>query len=301
MDFNFCIQKSGKEAEILKFAKFWKLITVNRASAILFRNQIVGEKQLLFGYIDFPNDLQVATALFNALESEALKVGAETLIGPMNFAPWLDSKWIVDGWELPKLYPEPQNQKYHLDLCRQLGYSEYASYVSRIVDLDDEQHRKYKNYYDKLLSKGYIFKHYTGLALNAIIGEVYTMSVKLFTQEPLHEPLLPEYLEYYYAKFTDVQPVISTCRKDGNLCAYGLSYKNVGNDKLWIFMMVASAEKYRRSGVSVAMRYFGHTYALENGCTQGVHHFINEQNQTSLKFSKDFKFAKRYALFYKDL
>lgn len=301
VDLNFCIQKWGKQAEILKFAKFWKLIKVNGASAVLFRNQIVGKKELLFGYIDFPNDLEIATALFHALESEALQMGAEKLIGPMNFAPWLDSKWTVEGWELPKLYPEPQNEKYHVELCRTLGYAEYISYVSRIVNLEDQQHHKYKNQYHKLSSQGYIFKHYTGLELNAVIEEVYAMSVKLFTREPLHEPLLPEYLEYYHSKFSRIQPVISTCHKDGNLCAYFFTYKNVGNDKLWILMMGAADGKYRLNGVAAAVRYFIHAYALENGCTQGAHHFIHEQNNASFKFSKDFNFAKRYALFYKNL
>ncbi len=300
-DLNFCIQKWGKQAEILKFAQFWKLVKVNGASAVLFRNHVVSEKELLFGYVSFPDDLAIATALFNALETEALQIGAEKLIGPMNFAPWLDSKWIVEGWELPKFYPEPQNEQYHVELCRTLGYEEYVSYTSRIMNLDDEQHRKYRKHYDKLSSQGYTFKHYTDLGLGAILREVYAMSVKLFTGEPLHEPLLPEYLEYYHSKFSQIQPVISTCHKDGNLCAYFFNYKNVGNDKLWIFMMGATDEKYRMNGVAAAVRYFVHAHALENGCTQGVHHFIHEQNNTSLKFSRNANSAKRYALFYKNL
>jgi len=300
-DFNFCVEKWGKQAEILKFAKFWKLIRISDASAVIFRNQIIGDKNILFGYIDFPNDFEIAKSLFEKMEEESQKLGAEKLIGPMNFAPWLDCKWIVDGWELPELFPEPKNEKYHVDFCKKLGYEEYSAYVSTIVNLDDEQHHKYKKHFEKLTAEGYVFKHYAGEELNSIIQEVYGMTVELFVNEPLHEPLLPQYLEYYMAKFNRIEPVISTCHKDGKLCVYWFSYKNVGNNKLWIFMMGASDEKYRKNGVSVAMRYFGHNYALANDCTHGVHHVIYEQNNASRKFSKDLNVEKRYAIFYKNL
>ena len=116
--------------------------TVGRISGILQKasNDKTGEKRIRFTRFDSIDDLDVARALFDAVEAWALQKGMDTVCGPLGFSDLEREGLLIDGFDQLSTFEEQYNAPYYAALIEQLGYEKEVDWVeSRIYAPKDEK------------------------------------------------------------------------------------------------------------------------------------------------------------------
>jgi len=117
-------------------AKYWLAYNeqgeiVGRIAGIINReyNKKTGISYARFGWLDFIDDHEVVTALFNAAESWAKKKGMQIVSGPLGFLEFDASGVLVEGFdEYPTAYGK-YNFPYYEEHIKQLGYVKDTDWI----------------------------------------------------------------------------------------------------------------------------------------------------------------------------
>lgn len=292
--------KFGKQSNLMKYIDTYECVMIDNSIGVVMKNPALDHNCALFGYIDFPDDIEIAGKLFFLIEEKAKKMGAEYLIGPINYATWMSYRWMTYGFNNPKVTPEINNYSYMPDIIKKLGYSECFTYSSDLVKAKDPKLNSFKSKYDSLLRNNFIFEEYKGNELLQFTDTIYEFT-KEFSKNPLYCHIPYEIFKDFYTSISStLNPVLHLCKKNNHVCGYSISYKNLEFPRWWIFKNIAVKNEFRNLGIGSALRYLIHESALKNNCTGVVHHFRYDKN-FSMKFSKDGETIKRYALFKKKL
>lgn len=104
---------------------------VGRISGILQKasNELRGEKRVRFTRFDTVNDINVAKALFDAVENWALERGMDTVCGPLGFSDLEREGLLVEGFEYGATFEEQYNAEYYGGLIEQLGYQKEVDWT----------------------------------------------------------------------------------------------------------------------------------------------------------------------------
>ena len=115
-----------------------------RISGILQKaaNEKNGKKQVRFTRFDVIEDLEVARALFKAVEDWALALGMDEVIGPLGFSDLEREGMLIDGFDHPATFEQNYNHPYYPAFLEQMGYQKevdwFCSYVRVPKDYDGE-------------------------------------------------------------------------------------------------------------------------------------------------------------------
>lgn len=97
-------------------------------------NAFYKDKLGFFGYFDFANDAEVASALLERVRVELRTRGMEALRGPYNPSPNDECGMLVDGFESSPMVMMPYNPPYYADIYEKIGLRPardlYAFYIS---------------------------------------------------------------------------------------------------------------------------------------------------------------------------
>lgn len=104
---------------------------VGRIAAILSHaaNRKWGTKNLRFSWFDTIDDLEVATALFAAVEAWGRERGMETLTGPHSFTDLDPEGMLIMGFEELGTIATTYNHPYYAGLVEACGFSKDVDYV----------------------------------------------------------------------------------------------------------------------------------------------------------------------------
>ncbi len=113
----FLAQKEGK--------------TVGRIQGILQRqfNELHAEKRVRFSRFDAIDDVDVARALFDSLETWAAKQGMDTVCGPLGYSDLEREGLLIEGFEHLSTFEEQYNYEYYAGLIEACGYEKEIDWL----------------------------------------------------------------------------------------------------------------------------------------------------------------------------
>ena len=106
-----------------------------RISGILQKasNDKWNQRRVRFTRFDCVNDVDVAKALFDAVEKWAISKGMDEVVGPLGFSDLEREGLLIEGFEYLSTFEEQYNYEYYKDLIEQCGYVKEVDWVERRI------------------------------------------------------------------------------------------------------------------------------------------------------------------------
>jgi hypothetical protein len=108
------------------------------------------KKDARFGYLECPENREVAHALLNFVEEWALNKGMTTIVGPMGFTEEDPEGYLIQGYEHPPNLATYYNFEYLPRLLEEKGYTKEVDYVVYTVTLARAISDFYRNAYQRV-------------------------------------------------------------------------------------------------------------------------------------------------------
>jgi hypothetical protein len=91
-----------------------------------------GKKTAFFGFFESMNDNVAVKYLFERIETDSRKLGAEYLEGPLNPNHYSELGLLLDNFSVPPVFFETYNPSYYPFLIESAGFSELCRFHTRI-------------------------------------------------------------------------------------------------------------------------------------------------------------------------
>ena len=117
---------------------------VGRVAAILNKkfNEIWNKKNVRFGWIDFIDDIEVSSALLNAVENYAKELGMTEIHGPLGFTDFDYEGMLIEGFEELPTIATIYNYPYYPKHMEQLGYTKDEDWVEMEIKIPQQPDSK---------------------------------------------------------------------------------------------------------------------------------------------------------------
>ena len=217
------------EAEFYLAYKDGKL--VGRVAAIINHkaNDAWKVKQVRFGWIDFIDDIEVSTALLNAVEEFGKAHGMTQIVGPLGFTDFDPEGMLVEGFDRVSTMALIYNYPYYPEHMKKLGYYKETGWVEYRITIPDalpEQHvrlaelvKKRYNLKVRKMTVRQIKKENYGRKLFKLINETYCV---LYGYSLLSEKQIDQYVDTYLS-LVDAKMLTFVEDADGDLIGAGIS------------------------------------------------------------------------------
>ena len=131
-------------------------VMAGRISGILQKaaNEKNGKKQVRFTRFDVTEDLEVAKALFKAVEDWAVGLGMDEVVGPLGFSDLEREGMLIDGFDTPATFEESYNYPYYQTFVEALGYQKEVDWTGSHIRVPKD----YDGELDKLAD--FVMKRY---------------------------------------------------------------------------------------------------------------------------------------------
>ncbi|MDR3318004.1 MAG: hypothetical protein LBS99_01030 [Clostridiales bacterium] len=126
-----------------------------RIGAVLQRkyNALTGKKNVRFMRFDCVDDLGVAKALLDTVESFAVSYGMTTVMGPYGFNETDRAGYLSEGFDLDANFGTNYNYPYYDALLRQCGYGDSSEWLELHCRPKEEACQKYAKLSEFMLKK----------------------------------------------------------------------------------------------------------------------------------------------------
>ena len=110
---------------------------VGRIGAILSRrsNEKWNKRRMRFTQVDFIDDIEVSTALFETVEAWAREMGCNEVHGPLGFTDLDREGMLVEGFDQKSMFITYYNHPYYIDHLTRLGYVKDVDWVEFLIDV----------------------------------------------------------------------------------------------------------------------------------------------------------------------
>lgn len=289
-----------RQLEILALADEYEKVEYRGASAYLIINKKIEQYPCLFGFVQFPNDEEIAKNLFDQLQRRASQRGYTSIVGPVNYCTWMDYRWTIENFDL-KLFPDCENPPYYPQMIKKFGYRELYTYRSALIDMENPMFHVGKTIYEEKLLQGFSFKLYEKDALFALSKEVYDISIDAFEGSFLYSALPYEYFKRLYLTWIDgLNSGMIVAYWKGAAVGYVFGYDSPFGD-VYISKTSAVKKEFQADKLYTALLYLGCRYVMDKGYSNMMYHFQCEQKNTFRRFEKTIESSeKRYAVYIKE-
>ncbi len=113
-------------------------------------NRYRNEKNARFGFLECPNDQEVAHALLHNVEDWARREGMDKIVGPMGFSDQDPEGFLIEGFDQPPALASYCNEQYIIRLLEEEGYEKEVDYVVYKIDLTQEIPESYRRICQRL-------------------------------------------------------------------------------------------------------------------------------------------------------
>ena len=153
--------------------------TVGRIQGILQKqfNELHSEKRVRFTRFDAIDDVEVAKALFDALENWAKEQGMESVCGPLGYSDLEREGLLIEGFDQLSTFEEQYNYDYYPKLIEACGYAKEIDWfefalrapkiknemLARVADRALELSKLHVVDSDKMSKKEYIDRYKDGV------------------------------------------------------------------------------------------------------------------------------------------
>ena len=204
---------------------------VGRVAAIINHraNETWNKKNVRFGWIDFIDDIEVSSALINAVEEWGKAKGMDHIQGPLGFTDFDAEGMLVEGFDQLSTMATTYNHPYYPAHMEQLKFEKEADWVEfkiyipesipdkhqRISDIVQKKHKlrvvKYTS--SRKLAKDY------GQAIFELMNEAYS---ELYGYSALSQRQIDQYVKMYLP-IVDLRMVPLIVDENDELIAVGIS------------------------------------------------------------------------------
>jgi len=167
-------------------------------------NEVWNKKEIRFGWVDFIDDLEVSTALFNAVEEWGKSKGMERIHGPLGFTDFDAEGMLIEGFDQLSTMATIYNYPYYPQHMEKLGFEKDADWVEYKIFIPDDIPDKHRRI-SELIQKKYDLriKKYTsakkigaeyGQAIFELMNEAYK---EFYGYSPLSQKQIDQYVNMY--------------------------------------------------------------------------------------------------------
>ena len=204
---------------------------VGRVAAIINHkaNESWKVDQVRFGWFDFIDDIEVSTALLDAVIAFGKARGKTQIVGPLGFTDFDPEGMLVEGFDRVGTMALIYNHPYYPEHMKKLGYYKETGWVEYRLILPDsvpERHQQLsdivvKRYNLRLrkLTRKQIKKENYGQKLFKLINETYCV---LYGYSLLSEKQIDQYVDQYLA-IIDARMLAFIEDEHGDLIAAGIT------------------------------------------------------------------------------
>lgn len=192
-------------------------------------NEIWKKKAVRFGWIDFIDDIEVSTALLDAVSQYGRQNGMEEIEGPLGFTDMDPEGMLIDGFDQMGTMSTIYNYPYYPQHIEQLGFVKENDWVEfnikvpeslpdKMIRISDIIKKKY-NLHSVPLTKKMIKDQNYGQRIFELINEGYK---NLFGFAPLTSGQIKQYVKTYLSLLnTDMISVIED--ENNEIIAVGIT------------------------------------------------------------------------------
>ena len=142
--------------EAVYFNAYKDGVMAGRISGIIQNasNEKTERKEVRFTRFDVIEDMEVARALFKAVEDWAIERGMERVVGPLGFSDLEREGLLIDGFNYPATFEENYNHPYYQTFIENLGYTKEVDWTGSLIRVPEN----YDGELDKLAD--FVMKRY---------------------------------------------------------------------------------------------------------------------------------------------
>lgn len=204
---------------------------VGRVAAIINRkaNEAWNVDQVRFGWFDFIDDIEVSSALLDAVIAFGRSRGMKQIVGPLGFTDFDPEGMLVEGFDRLSTMALIYNHPYYPEHMKKLGYVKETGWIENLITIPDALPEKYirvaevvKERYDlkvRKFTRRQIRKEDYGRKFFKLINETYCV---LYGFSLLSDKQIDKYVDLYLS-LIDARMLTFIEDKDGNLIAAGVS------------------------------------------------------------------------------
>lgn len=208
---------------------------VGRVAAILNHkaNKAWNVNQIRFGWFDFIDDIEVSSALLDAVIAFGKARGVDQIVGPLGFTDFDPEGMLVEGFDKLSTMALIYNHPYYPEHMKQLGYEKETGWVEYRLTLPDEVPEKHlkvaefvsERYGLKIVkkTKRQVNKENYGQKIFQLINETYC---NLYGFSVLSEKQIDQFVDSYLS-IIDMDMLAFVEDRDGNLIAVGLTMPSI--------------------------------------------------------------------------
>lgn len=180
---------------------------VGRVAAILNKkaNETWNKSEVRFGWIDFIDNIEVSTALLNAVKTWGKERGLNRMVGPLGFTDLDAEGMLVEGFDQISTMATIYNYPYYPQHMEQLGFEKEADWVEfklmvpdklpeKFIRISEIIMQKYKLRIKKLKSRKEIKEGNYGQKLFDLVNESYA---PLYGFSKLSQKQIDHYVDTY--------------------------------------------------------------------------------------------------------
>ncbi len=192
-------------------------------------NQTWKVDQVRFGWIDFIDDIEVSSALLDAVVKFGKDRGMTQIVGPLGFTDFDPEGMLVEGFDRLSTMALIYNYPYYPEHMKRLGYYKETGWVEYRITIPDQlpdNHRRLssliKDRYGlkvRKMTRRQIRKENYGRKLFELINETYCV---LYGYSLLSDKQIDQYVDLYLS-LVDTKMLTFIENPEGELIAAGIS------------------------------------------------------------------------------
>ncbi|MBQ3551832.1 MAG: hypothetical protein IJA35_01555 [Clostridia bacterium] len=196
-------------------------------------NKKFGNRRMRFTSVDFIDDYEVSTALFNAAEGFARELGCTEIHGPLGFTDLDREGMLVEGFDREGQFITYYNHPYYIDHLTKLGYVKDIDWIEYRITTPDKPIELLKKLSERALRSGKlkVLDITKKSQVRPLIKKVFNLINEtydhLYGQVGLDETQINMYAE----KFIPLINFDYTCfieDTEGKLVAFGIAAPSLG-------------------------------------------------------------------------
>jgi GNAT superfamily N-acetyltransferase len=210
---------------------------VGRVAAIINHkaNESWKVKQVRFGWFDFIDDIEVSSALLDAVIEFGKKAGMTQIAGPLGFTDFDPEGMLVEGFDKICTMALFYNYPYYPEHMKKLGYFKETGWLEYRITLPESVPERHMRIAEAVMqrynlvavkkTRKQILKEGYGQKFFQLINDTYC---KLYGFSLLNERQIDNYVNLYM-NFADMNLLSFIETKDGELVAAGVSIPSLAH------------------------------------------------------------------------
>ncbi len=207
---NELMQKRSEELSLLKgthiLSKYFNITAflcylngkvIARCAVTIYPDK----EEAYLGFFDSEDNIEAVKEMSNTVEHFAKEKGIKKLIGPVDASFWIGYRMKSDTFSENRYFSEPYGKEYYPKLWKEIGFKISEAYVSNIykrLSKKEECDESYMKRYNFFLKRGYQIISPKKKDWDRVIGEVYTLLIKLYSDFPVFSYITEEEFRELY-------------------------------------------------------------------------------------------------------